>query len=111
MANNLQELGKGLTTVAKYDHGLRVEEEASLKKLANSLDPVADGLGRLNTEHGTYLKATKGKFNVFAVLGGSGEETGLHSAFRLHKIGLMQGLLTGWGRVKVEDIEEVVAHA
>lgn len=76
----LQESEKGLAAFDQYDRGTRAEEDASLHKLEGGLDPLARELDRLDTEYQTHLKAIKGRFNVFTVLRGIGEETGLHSA-------------------------------
>jgi hypothetical protein len=77
----LQESEKGLAAFDQYDRGTRAEEDASLHKLEGGLDPLARELDRLDTEYQTHLKAIKGRFNVFTVLRGIGEETGLHSAW------------------------------
>ncbi len=81
METDIQELEEGLSALDQYDREMRAREEDSLRKLEESLDPLARELDRLDIAHQTQLKAAKGRFNVFTVLRGSGEETGLHSAW------------------------------
>lgn len=81
MENDMQELEKGLVALELYDIGLQADENASLRELGQSLGTTGPELVRLDTEYQTHLRSTKGRFNVFTVLRGSGEETGLHSAW------------------------------
>ncbi len=65
--------------VAEADRTKEYEGEAAPDSLERSLAQVVPELDRLQTEHETHLKATKGRFNVFTVLRGAGDEAGLHS--------------------------------
>lgn len=53
--------------------------DAKMKNLDASFRKAGNELEKLNTQHDTHLKAIKGRFNLFTVLLGIGDETRLHS--------------------------------
>lgn len=79
MDADMQELEKGLAAVDQYDRESCADEESSLRELEACLAAIGPYLDRLETEHTTHLKATKGRFNVFTVLRGARKEAGLHT--------------------------------
>lgn len=79
METDLQELEKALVAVDQYDRDTRDEEDASLRELAEDLDPLVRELDRLDTEYQTHLRATKGNFNLFTALLKPDDEVRLHS--------------------------------
>ncbi len=78
-----QELEKGLAAISDYDD-LRRSEDEDLEKLKKSLKDIVPELDRLSVEHETHVKSTKGRFNLFTVLLGIGDETRLHSRWLAH---------------------------
>lgn len=80
----MQKLEKGLDAVTDYDLNLQMEEKVCLRELKDSLRAVAPKLIRLDSEHETYLKKSKGKFNLFTVLRDARNEVGLHTPWLAH---------------------------
>ncbi|MDA8378461.1 MAG: PD-(D/E)XK nuclease family protein [Planctomycetia bacterium] len=81
MNTDLKELEDGLIVVTPYDGVMRDTAVTDLADLQRSLIAISPELDRLDTERETHLKATKGRFNVFTVLRGAGDETGLHTSW------------------------------
>jgi hypothetical protein len=82
--NAYREIETGLSAVSDYYRALDAQKEASLRKLATSSGPVARELTALKIQHDAHLKAIKGRFNLFTVLLGIGDETRLHSRWLAH---------------------------